>query len=253
MPTKTWTSPVHRFSGQAPEPSELERFMELCQLRPGQLRPGLRSLDLATGRGSVAYLLTVEGLKNVFGVDVCASNLTEAARIASKDNGPRFACANAANLPFADKSFELVVTRRGPHHIKDLPAALDEIQRVLVAGGRLVIEDRSVPEDPAIGRLWNELDKLHAPSHVEEYSASAWRKMLTSHGFEIEILESYERELPLDLFLDTGCEEATDAIKARLASLDSTLRAGLGLDRRSDGTRYLRHNYLRLAACKPAR
>lgn len=244
MPTKTEPAQTFPFSGTTPEPSDLDRFLSACELTPD-----LRVLDVATGRGAVAFLLAAEGLENVVGVDVSAQNLTEAVRISARDNGPRFVCADASHLPFADESFDLVVTRRGPHHFGNIEVALDEISRVLTVGGRFVVDDRSVPEDVAAAELWNELDKLHAPSHVREYAPSAWRRMLEARAFEVEDLEPYERELPMSLLLDGTSQESARAIEARLARLSDEMQRQLGL-RNTDGSSYLRHHYVRLTAHK---
>ena len=244
MPIKTDEARTSPFAATTPEFSDLDRFLAACELTPS-----LRVLDVATGRGAIAFLLASEGLGNVVGVDVCPQNLTEAARVSARDNGPRFVCADASHLPFDDASFDLVVTRRGPHHFADIEVALDEIQRVLAVGGRFVVEDRSVPEDVSAAELWNEIDKLHAPSHVREYAPSAWRRMLEAREFDVEYLEPYERDLPLRLLLDGTSEESARAIEARLARVGDDMQRQLGL-RNTDGSSYLRHNYVRLAARK---
>lgn len=247
MPSKTEESPQSLpFSGCVLEPSDLTRFLDLCKLRSE-----MRVLDVATGRGAVAFLLSTEGACDVVGIDVCGVRLAQAVRMAIADAGPEFVCADASRLPFEDASFDLVVTRRGPHHFADIEAALDEIHRVLVPGGRFVVDDRSVPEDVDAGELWNELDRLHAPSHVQEYAPSVWRRMLEAREFAVESLEPYERELPLDLMLEGTESTSAHAIEKRLDSLDIDQRALLGL-RRDDGVCYLRHNYVRLAARKRA-
>lgn len=43
-------------------------------------------------------------------------------------------------LPFADGSFEAVVSVRVAHHLEDLPAALREMNRILRPGGTLLLE-----------------------------------------------------------------------------------------------------------------
>src|SRR5260370_27055293 len=43
----------------------------------------------------------------------------------------------AERLPFADATFERVLSRMSAHHWHDVPAALKEVRRVLKPGGRI--------------------------------------------------------------------------------------------------------------------
>ena len=49
--------------------------------------------------------------------------------------------ADAAALPFANASFDLVTCRIAPHHFADVPEFLAEVTRVLAPAGRFVLED----------------------------------------------------------------------------------------------------------------
>jgi ubiquinone/menaquinone biosynthesis C-methylase UbiE len=73
----------------------------------------------------------------------------------------RFCLANAQALPFQDGAFNIVTCRRAAHHFSDIAKALREIKRVLRSEGRLVLDDRSVPEDDFVDSCMNELDRLH--------------------------------------------------------------------------------------------
>lgn len=46
-----------------------------------------------------------------------------------------YAVANAEELPFADESFDVVLSNHMLYHVEDRPKAFAEIRRVLVAGG----------------------------------------------------------------------------------------------------------------------
>lgn len=96
-----------------------------------------RILDLGCGTGIVARVLRerLGGAARITGVDASPAMLAMARTLA-----PELAWheADATNLPFADASFELVVAQQMLQFVPDCAAALREIRRVLVPGGRLV-------------------------------------------------------------------------------------------------------------------
>jgi protein-L-isoaspartate(D-aspartate) O-methyltransferase len=93
------------------------------------LKPGDRVLDVGCGKAFLLYDLTqaVEGLE-VFGLDVSDYALQRAPEAVRG----RLAQGHAASLPFADSSFDLVLSINTLHNLYcyDLDAALREIERV---------------------------------------------------------------------------------------------------------------------------
>ena len=114
----------------------------------------------------------------------------------------RFAEGDVHHLAFDRGAFDLVTCRRAAHHFSDIKLALREIARVLRPGGRFVVDDRSVPADQAADAALNHLDVLHDSSHVREYSAAEWAKLLAGAGFAIESIETYTRHRALSAFTD---------------------------------------------------
>lgn len=104
-------------------------------------RLGLDALDVGCGTGFLSFELAARGHR-VTGIDFAAAMLDEARRKTSLSNVPvRFEQGDAEHLPFADRSFDLVVCR---HVLWTLPhpeAAVAEWVRVLRPGGRLVVLD----------------------------------------------------------------------------------------------------------------
>ena len=135
------------------------------------------ALDVATGGGHVARRLREAGL------EVVSSDPAPGMR-------PDVIC-RAEDLPFADESFDLVVTRIAPHHFEDIAAALAEMSRV--AADLLVVEDTLYVSEQV-----EEAEKLRDPTHVRSYSESQWRGMLEAAGFEIEQVERFEKRHPLE-------------------------------------------------------
>jgi ubiquinone/menaquinone biosynthesis C-methylase UbiE len=103
-----------------------------------------RALDIATGSGHTAFALAPY-VSSVTGVDLTPEMLAEAEALKTRKglSNVSFQIADAHEMPFAAQSFDLVVSRRAPHHFSDIGKALSEMFRVLRPGGRLVIDDRS--------------------------------------------------------------------------------------------------------------
>lgn len=94
-----------------------------------QLQPGDRVLDVGCGKAFLLYDLTqvVPGLE-VHGIDISKYALEHA----KEEMRPRLRACSAAKLPFADRSFDLVISINTLHNLYcfELDAALREIERV---------------------------------------------------------------------------------------------------------------------------
>jgi demethylmenaquinone methyltransferase/2-methoxy-6-polyprenyl-1,4-benzoquinol methylase len=120
---------------------------------------GLRALDLATGTGDIAFLLSA-GAARVVGVDVTARMIQLAvekapdAGPATTRNPPTFIVGDMMALPFASSSFDIVTTGYGLRNVPDLTGALAEILRVLKPGGRVLSLDFTRPVNRLVCRAY---------------------------------------------------------------------------------------------------
>ena len=96
---------------------------------------GRATLEVGCGEGRVARDLAARGHR-VTGVDG-APTLLRAAQEA--DPGGTYLLADAADLPFEDGSFDLVVAFNSLMDFEDMPGAVSEAARVLEPGGRLCV------------------------------------------------------------------------------------------------------------------
>jgi ubiquinone/menaquinone biosynthesis C-methylase UbiE len=225
------------------DPQILARVVELVQPRPDWV-----ALDVATGTGHTAFAVAPH-VTRVVAIDLTPQMLAEARRLQIERNIPNveFRVADVHDLPFDSASFDLVTSRRAPHHFSDIAKALREIRRVLRPGGRLVIDDRSVAEDDFVDQVMNELDVYHDESHVREYRPSEWRHMLTECGFAVDAVEPYEQHRPLTSFTARVDAANVARIHARLDSLTPQQRSTLKLAD-VNGEPYINHWYVMLAA-----
>ena len=177
------TSATHMSGG------DLERVVELCE--PG---PGIKALDVATGGGHVARRLR-----------------EERCQVVTLDPAPGMGAdvvARAEDVPFADGSFDVVVTRIAAHHFADIRAAVAEMARVT---NRLVV----VEDTLFLSEQQEAAERLRDPTHVRSCSEAEWRELLEQVGLEIEQVEHFEKIHVLSEWLARTVCEGEDARRVR--------------------------------------
>lgn len=114
----------------------------------GRLEPGERVLDLGSGAGTdslvASRMVGPEG--SVTGIDMTPEMLDKA-RSAAADMGAEhveFVEGEAEKLPFADASFDVVISNGVIDLIPDKDAVFSELHRVLAPGGRIQIADVTI-------------------------------------------------------------------------------------------------------------
>jgi demethylmenaquinone methyltransferase/2-methoxy-6-polyprenyl-1,4-benzoquinol methylase len=123
-------------------------------VRRAGLLPGSRLLDLGAGTGDLAR----EALRQVPGCRVVAADFTLAMMLvgrARRTSTHAWAGADALNLPFADETFDAVISGFLLRNVIDLERALSEQRRVLRPGGRLVALDTTRPRKNLLSPLVN--------------------------------------------------------------------------------------------------
>jgi len=233
------TSAIHA------DPQVLARVVELAAPQPAW-----RVLDIATGSGHTAFAVAPR-VRTVIAVDLTAQMVVEAhgLRATRGLTNVELALADVHHLPFANGAFDLITCRRAAHHFSSIAAAVDEMRRVLRPAGRLVIDDRSVPEDDFVDWCMNTLDTYHDPSHVREYRPSEWQRLLQQGGFAIESVNGYVLHRPISALSGDVPPDRAVKIDSLLRGLDAAQRSAMGLVE-VEGDPHLNHWYVMVAAVK---
>ncbi len=175
---------------------------------------GRTALDVATGGGHVARRLREAGF-DVVTVDPAPGMQADVV-------------SHAEHLPFADGSFDVVVTRIAPHHFADVGAAVQEMARV--SGGLVLVVDNLYRGDRV-----EEAERLRDPTHVRNYGEDEWRELFAQAGLEVEAVELIDTDIDVEAWLArAGCEgDEAERVRALLS------------DRLSDGRLSMRRIALR--------
>jgi len=120
------------------------RVVELAAVKPGD-----RALDLCCGTGDLALALARRGAE-VVGLDFSGAMLEIAEQRRRKNPGApianlKFIQGDAQQIPFPDRSFDMVTVGYGLRNLTDWEAGLAEMNRVAKSGARLVVLDFGKP------------------------------------------------------------------------------------------------------------
>jgi demethylmenaquinone methyltransferase/2-methoxy-6-polyprenyl-1,4-benzoquinol methylase len=164
-------------------------------------RPDAHVLDLCCGTGDMAFALLREGAQaQIVGADFSHTMLVLASRKSERKPGIRWIEADALQLPFPDRSFDLVTSAFGFRNLADYDAGLQEIYRVLRPGGQCGILEFSEPKGligtayrfyfksvlPRVGRaISGSRAYSYLPASVERFpSPSEMLARMSAAGFQ---------------------------------------------------------------------
>lgn len=105
-------------------------------------------LDIATGTGDLAILLSKSNAKRIVGLDLSAGMLEvgkEKVKALGLQDKIEMIQGDSENLPFQDNTFDAITVAFGIRNFENLEKGLSEILRVLKPNGIFVILETSVP------------------------------------------------------------------------------------------------------------
>ena len=142
-------------------------------------------LDIGTGTGYLAFPLSEEySTAVVYGIDI-AENIIEKNNELVKEKGINnliFQVFDGLRYPFADESFDLIVTRYAFHHFPNVKEAICQMNKLLRKGGKLLVSDPMRNKDDK-NKVIDEYMKVKKDGHIQFYSESEIDELFSSSGF----------------------------------------------------------------------
>lgn len=170
---------------------------------PLSLQPHFQVLEVAAGSGKLSRAIA-PFVRKVTLLDRDRTQLESGLKIARKIGTTNLKTRRgfAENLPYANETFDLVVTRWGWHHFCRPDLVLAEMKRVCRKGGRIVVIDRVAPGNSHWAREYDRLEKLRDPSHIRAFPLYEIKQLFRQAGLSIVRTESRDFPIEFQTWLD---------------------------------------------------
>ncbi len=202
---------VYADTDQARDLRAMRRLVRV--MRPS---PDARVLDVACGPGRLTRVFAGR-CREAVGIDATDAML-QIARIEAEASGidnVRFESGDARQLPYADGSFDVVACRGAFHHFDAPQRVLQEMVRVVVPGGQLLVADMLGNDDAQAAQEQDALERLCDPTHVRALSMAAFRELFAAAGLQLERSATTELTHSAAVWLQHGGPDPAAATEAR--------------------------------------
>jgi SAM-dependent methyltransferase len=157
------------------------RFLEAA----GALASGADALEIGTGTGGMLHALLGRGLR-ARGVEINPALIAQSRQwFGELPVQP----VSGVALPFADASFDLVLSFDVFEHIRDSDAHLREVSRVLRPGGRYLVQTPSKWPNTVFETIrWKSFTRWR-DDHCALHTPGQLRRRLEAHGFSVQFFD----------------------------------------------------------------
>ena len=118
-------------------------------------------------------------------------------------------------MPFADGSFDVIVSRYSAHHWPHPQWALAEFRRLLRPNGRLLIADIISYDDFTADTHLQTIELLRDRSHVRDHSLAGWLDLLQSEGFPAQVPFTWQLRLDFTAWVERIATPAEEVAAIR--------------------------------------
>lgn len=228
------------------------------------LKPGMRTLDVACGTGNLAIPAAKAGA-DVTGIDI-APNLIEQAQARSESEGVKaiFEVGDAEDLPYDDASFDIVMTMFGAMFAPRPDVTAAELIRVCKPGGLIAMANwtpeaftgqmfktnaKHVPPPPGMPSpiLWGKEDVVQdrLASGISDLHMTRQKIMFTYPFAPADVVEHFRKFFgPTQKAFESLDQQGQDALRKDLEDLWTEYNHA------NDGTTQVESEYLEVRATK---
>lgn len=153
----------------------------------GKAVEGKNVLELATGPGLIAKHIA-DKAAFVTATDFSPEMIAQAKKGENPTN-LKFEIADASDLQYEDKSFDVVIIANALHVVPNPEKVLDEIDRVLKKGGLLICPTFIHRSAEKKENLWAKLLKMLGVNFAHQWTAEEFSSFIENNGWKITASE----------------------------------------------------------------
>lgn len=171
------------YNKQTQDEMHLKLIMEALPVKPA-----MKILDLGTGSGYLSFpIAEAYPDAEVTGLDIVEKTLQMNREQAEKEGleNLRFVAYDGIEFPFADHTFDMVITRYALHHFPMIEKTFSEIGRVLSETGILFLSDPA-PNDDDTERFVDAYMQMKKDGHIKFYTRQEWEALAGKIGLKLE-------------------------------------------------------------------
>ena len=143
--------------------------------------------------------------------------------VADRLNNILFISYNGLTFPFADETFDMVITRYALHHFPAIEDTFGEISRVLKPNGKFFLADPA-PNDDDAERFVDAYMQMKKDGHIKFYTKTEWQKLGIAAGFQlkdgfesqIRFPKKKQTALELDVILNRFDRQAIEGYRLKI-------------------------------------
>lgn len=163
-------------------------------------------LELATGTGLIARHI-VRSADHVEATDA-STEMIEQAKLGVKSTKLHFSVQNMFHLPYADRSFDVVIVSNALHIVPEPEKALAEIKRVMKEDGVLIAPTFTHAGNDFVGNVKAFFMKLVGFHQYSKWSSENYLDFLREQGWNVQKSEVLNASFPLTYVECTKGENA---------------------------------------------